>query len=110
MNADVKIYCITFGALDVDLDALQQYLFDSSDIIAFWNYVPLVYCVKSRFTATELTVKLRHFFPRGTYMVVEVNPQNMNGILPNEAWHWFNMHHHEKTYPPSPYNVNASPN
>jgi hypothetical protein len=66
----VKVYIITFGALDVNLAALNQYLFDSLDIIAFWNYVPLVYCVKSRLTANALTLKLRPFFPNGLYFVV----------------------------------------
>jgi hypothetical protein len=101
MNGNVKVYCITFGVLDVNLGALQQYLYDSTDIIAFWNYIPLVYCIKTRLLASDLILKLRPFFPHGTFMVAEVNPNNLNGILPQEAWHWFYLNHHEKTHPPA---------
>src|SRR5947209_308803 len=103
MNAPgVKVYIVTFFAADVNLAALNQYLFDSSEIIAFWNYVPLVYCVKSRLTATALALKLRPFFPRGDYFIAEVNPQNMDGLLPQAAWEWFYLDHHEKHRPPAP--------
>src|SRR5450631_3607022 len=95
----VKVYCLNFFAQGVNLAALNQYLFDSADIIAYWNYIPLVYCVKSRLDATELTLKLRPFFP-GFYMVAEIFPWNTNGLLPREAWQWFYLNHHEKNRPP----------
>ncbi len=100
-NGDVKVYIITFGVMGVNLAALNQYLFDSSDIIAFWNYVPLVYCVKSRATAAVLTVKLAPFFPSGTFFIAEINRYNINGILPKPAWDWFYLDHHEKHRPPA---------
>jgi hypothetical protein len=90
----------SFFAEGVNLGALQQYLHDSADIVAYWNYIPLVYCIKSRLTATELTYKLRPFLPQG-YMVAEINPQNLNGVLP-PAWDWFYLNHHEKNRPPAP--------
>jgi hypothetical protein len=101
-NVDVKIYVVTFSVTDVNLPALNQYLFDSADIIAFWNYVPLVYCVKSRLTAAELAIKLSPFFPNGNFFVAEVNRFNMNGVLPKPAWDWFYLHHHEKHRAPAP--------
>jgi hypothetical protein len=100
-NGDVKVYIVTFGVTGVNLAALHQYLFDSSEIIAFWNYVPLVYCVKSRATAAELTIKLTPFFPNGTFFVAEINRSNINGILPKPAWDWFYLEHHEKHRPPA---------
>jgi hypothetical protein len=99
--SDIKVYCINFFARGINLAAFTQYLYDSKDIIAFWNYIPLVYCVKSRLSATELTAKLRPFIPSDNYMVAEVNLQNINGVLPIEAWHWFYLQHHEKSRPPS---------
>jgi hypothetical protein len=100
-NGDVRVYIITFGVSGVNLAALNQYLYDSADIIAFWNYVPLVYCVKSRATATHLSAKLAPFFPNGTYMVAEINRYNLNGVLPKPAWDWFYLEHHEKHQPPA---------
>jgi hypothetical protein len=99
MNDKPKTYIINFlaGGLP-SMNLLWQptrYLHDSRDIIAYWNYIPLVYCIKSYLSAEELTVKLRPFFPN-SFMIAEINPGNINGILPKEAWTWFYMDHHEK--------------
>jgi hypothetical protein len=97
----VCVYILNFWAQGVNLGALNQYLHDSVDVIAYWNYLPLVYCIKSRLTATELTYKLTPFFPYG-FMVAEINTWNMNGTIPKEAWDWFYLQHHEKGRPPAP--------
>src|SRR5262249_34626580 len=46
-------------------------------------------------SAAELAAKLQPYFPHG-FMVEEINAGNINGILPEEAWTWFYMKHHEK--------------
>ncbi|WP_461318690.1 hypothetical protein [Bradyrhizobium barranii] len=87
----MKIYMVTFFLDEkTSLPVLHQYLNDSVDIQGFWNYVPLVYCIKSPLNATELTHKLSAFFTAG-FMVAEINPQNLNGRLPagQPAWEWF---------------------
>lgn len=106
---DIKVYCITFYAQGVNLASFTQYLYDSTDIIAFWNYIPLVYCVKSRLSATDLTRKLLSFLTPawgvvpmgGHFMVAEINVHNINGILPRDAWDWFYLPHHEKGRAPT---------
>ena len=95
MSDKPATYVINFDVTDVNLWALARYLHDSRDIIAYWNYLPLVYCVKSYLNATELTHKLRPYFPR-TYMVAQINEHNMDGVLPKDAWSWFYMDHHVK--------------
>jgi hypothetical protein len=80
---------------------IDQYLFASSEIIAFWNYVPLVYCAKSRLSAVELARNLLPFFPHGLFLVAEINPRNLDGMLPRAAWDWFYLDHHEKLRPPA---------
>src|SRR5947208_1909349 len=95
MNEKPKTYLINFYAPDVNLWALTRYLHDSRDIIAYWNYIPLVYCIKSYLSAQELANKLRPYFP-SSFVIAEINPGNLNGFLPHEAWSWFYMDHHEK--------------
>jgi hypothetical protein len=97
----VNVYILNFWAEGVNLLALHQYLHDSVDVIAYWNYIPLVYCIKSRLTSTELSKKLLPFLPHG-FIVAEINIWNLNGIIPPEAWHWFYLDHHEKGRPPAP--------
>jgi len=95
MNEKPNTYIINFYAAEVDLWQLTQYLHDSRDIIAYWNYIPLVYCIKSYLSAEELTGKLQAYL-RHSFMIAEINPNNINGILPKEAWTWFYLDHHEK--------------
>lgn len=98
----VRVYIINGTFAQVNIPAFAQYLYDSADIIAYWNYIPLVYCVKSRLTATELAQKLMSFFYPAHFLIGEVNAQNLNGILPPDAWQWFYLEHHEKIRAPQP--------
>jgi len=95
MTDKPKTYIINFVAAGVNLWALNQYLHDSREILAYWTYMPLVYCVKSYLSAAEVSDRLRPFLLR-TYMVTEINEYNLDGLLPKEAWSWFYMDHHEK--------------
>jgi hypothetical protein len=104
MNGRPKTYIINFVAKDVNLWALARYLHDSRDIIAYWNYLPLVYCVKAHLSARELSQKLRPYFP-SQFMVAEINEYNIDGILPEEAWSWFYIDHHQKLELPPEYGV-----
>lgn len=102
MTAPIRVYSINFWAEDVNIVSFARYLYDSADIIAYWNYIPLVYCVKSKLSSTELAVKLGDFLPPAKFMVSEINILNLNGSLPFAAWEWFYLEHHEKTNPPHP--------
>jgi hypothetical protein len=96
MTARPNTYIVNFIATDVNLWALARYLHDSREIIAYWNYIPLVYCVKSYMTAAQLRDKLQPFFFPRSFLIAEVNIWNIDGVLPKEAWSWFYMDHHEK--------------
>lgn len=71
-------------------------------VYGYWNYIPLVYCIKSNKTASEIRAALENALPGGGYLVAEVNPQNIDGMLPKAAWEWFYT-------PPQPSAVNLPP-
>jgi hypothetical protein len=98
----IKAYILNFWTDGVNIGSLQQYLHDSVDVIAYWNYIPLVYCIKSRLNALELKLKLASFFPNGGFMIAEINIWNMDGSLVGPAWDWFYLDHHDKIRPPAP--------
>jgi hypothetical protein len=89
-DGTIRIYMITFFVdPQTNLPTLHQYLTDSVDVLGYWNYIPLVYCVKTRLDATQLSTKFAPFFPSG-FMIAEINPNNLNGrLVPEEAWKWF---------------------
>jgi hypothetical protein len=97
--SEVKVYVINFFGQNVNLAALHQYLSDSADILGFWNYIPLVYCVKTRLSAHDLSAKLVPFFPSG-FIVAEIDVKNLNGrLISPDAWKWFYEPAREKLAP-----------
>jgi hypothetical protein len=71
--------------------ALHDFLYTApTPILAYWSYVPLTYCVKSYASSKELSERMRNFFPStSAYIIAEINNQNIDGLLPKEAWNWF---------------------
>jgi hypothetical protein len=100
MNGKPTTYIINFFAEGVNLWALTQYLHENKEIIAYWNYIPLVFCVKTYLSSQDLTERLQPYFPH-PFMIAEINENNINGRLPQEAWQWFYMEHHQKQVFPS---------
>lgn len=89
MNAMLpKTYGLNFVGV-ADLHKLEAFVKNDPRVLAYWNYLPLVYCMKSFATAAELAEALLPLFPNGQFLVFEVNPTNMNGRLPKAAWEWF---------------------
>ena len=72
---------------------LNQYIKDSKDFIAYWNYIPFTYMVKASLSATDIATKLQSVIPGQNFIVVEINHLNMNGILPRAAWDWIHADH-----------------
>lgn len=84
-----RIYIVNFLVNSANLFDFEHFLRTSSMINGYWNYIPLSYCIKSYYDATGLSQQMGRFFPGGNFLVAEVNPVNMNGILPSTAWDWF---------------------
>lgn len=94
-------YILVFDSTQVASSrlAIHQYIQDSKDFAAYWNYIPLVYMVKSHLTATEISEKIFRVIAGTHFVVAEINSGNINGILPRPAWDWINTDHSQ---PPPP--------
>lgn len=89
IDQNIRAYVLYGVYHGMNQEALEQYIKDSVDILAFWNHVPLMYIVKSRLSSAELTQKLYPFFQGRLFIVAEMNPENVAGWLPPAAWEWF---------------------
>lgn len=88
-NQPVKVFML-YGWYDPStVPSLETYLLDSVDILSYWNHLPGLFMFKTRIDTVTLTAKLRHFFVNRNFMIAEVNPTNVNGLLPPPAWEWF---------------------
>jgi hypothetical protein len=56
-------------------------------ILSYWNYLPYLYCVKTELSVHELAELFNDVAT--TYFVAEIDPDNVNGRLPKQAWGWF---------------------
>jgi hypothetical protein len=91
-----KIYLIVYDMIKNDnaLSALHRYIMDSKDFVGYWNYLPFVYIVKSYETIAILREKFSYIFPKGGFLIVQIQPHaGIDGLLPREAWDWFSHSH-----------------
>jgi hypothetical protein len=87
--SNIRTYLLNFYAAGVNMAALHQYIIDSKEIRAYWNYIPFVYGIKSTLSSSELSSKFRPFFPNGNYLITEIFTLNVDGVMPHAAWSWF---------------------
>lgn len=100
--SDLKIYLVAVNAstapggfVESTMLGFHQYLLDSTDIAAYWNYIPLIYMVKSHLVANQLTQRFVPFLG-SRFIISEIVPSNVDGQLPKEAWEWIYFPHIRK--------------
>ena len=95
-----KIYLVVFDVSKNQsmLVALHQYIMDSKDFIGYWNHIPFVYAVKTYLDAHVLSAKLRSILTT-SFLVAEIDPYNLGGLLPRSAWDWFSHSHAQLSLP-----------
>jgi hypothetical protein len=98
-----KTYILTYtvSGLPRQDDAifrLENFLRYNVAILGFWNYIPLVYCVKSRLHSSQLRHLLAPILET-QYLLAEINPANLDGQLPQAAWDWFYAPPEERSFP-----------
>src|SRR6266404_877353 len=75
------------------LSALHRYIMDSKDFVGYWNYISFVYMVKTYEPLPVLREKFSYIFRNGSFMIAEIFPNSVDGLLPREAWEWFSHSH-----------------
>lgn len=91
-NNDYRVYSITFYVqnwTENRFRSFEYFLRSHPAILGYWNYIPLVYLVKSRYNASQLAQFVKPYFGDGHFLVVQVDPTNVDGWLPQPAWEWF---------------------
>ena len=89
MAPNVRTYSINFVAHGADIEGFLNFIRSDPRVLDYWNYIPLVYCIKCHASSTDVAMWIDRYFPHGNYMVAEIYPNNLNGNLSREAWNWF---------------------
>ena len=95
---NVKTYIIVFYNPNVSVENINRWILYSPYVLSYWNYLPLVYCIKSYSLVDELRVHFEPILGMHNFIIAEINSENISGRLPAEAWPWFRQTH----FPPKP--------
>ena len=82
-----KTYVLTITPR-ADIDEVERLVQTDPRIVAYWNYLPFVFCLKTEISAKELADLFADPAVHSLF-VVEIDPRNMHGRLPRGAWEWF---------------------
>ena len=97
MNWD-KFYIITLdkgGLLDsFDSKKFHKQLTSAKGIKAWWHYLESTYIIKVEFgvTAHNIAEYIQKIAPKKKFFASEINFNNYNGWLTQEAWDWIKKH------------------
>lgn len=97
---DVKTYMIVFYNTNVNVVYLNQYIMNSPYVLSYWNYLPLIYCIKSRANVNDLRIHFEPMLGLQNFLIAEIKPNNISGRLPPAAWPWFQQNNFP--IPPAP--------
>lgn len=84
-----KTYIMTFLGQGIEIWRVNQLIQTSPYVISYWNYLPLVYCLKSKHSVAELRAHFDQVLQYQNFIIAEINPNAVDGRLSGEAWDWF---------------------
>ena len=87
---DERTYVVTVDLLDptLDLDALQEFVKTTPLLENWWNHIPGVFLVVTDHSPTELSKAMKPFTHSARLLIMEVNPAQSDGWLPEVSWKW----------------------
>lgn len=85
-----RTYFISFDSSDptVDLDALKEFIKTDPVFRGWWNHIPFVFLVTSDEDAAAISEKLKPYTKTAKLLVMETNPAESEGWLPERSWSW----------------------
>ena len=85
-----RTYIVTIDMSDpsVELDALKEFIKSSPLFHGWWNHIPFVFLVTSDEDAGTISEKLRRYTKDAKLLVMETNPAESEGFLPEQSWKW----------------------
>ncbi|MDE0518788.1 MAG: hypothetical protein OXH36_04450 [Bdellovibrionales bacterium] len=95
MNQNKKIYLITYST-DIPFNSNVIYqrmndLLHKRHITDWWYYIDNTYLVACSLDVNELYNLIYSAINRHL-LIVEINPKNAQGWLPQDAWNWINKY------------------
>jgi hypothetical protein len=89
-----RTYIVTLDASDpsFDIEGLKEFVRSAREFTSWWNHIPLVFLITTDLDAETLSGRLRPYAGKGRFLVMEVNPAESEGALPERGWQWIRRH------------------
>src|SRR5690242_13815262 len=85
------IYQITYNeTVFYPVGNIHNAVITMAGVSDWWHYLHNVYLVDSKQTQKQIADQIHAQFPLLNFLVVKVDLEGSNGILPKEAWDWIN--------------------
>lgn len=87
-----KIYLITFDPYKTDAIGMHGIISTSIYVSNWWHYIGSAYLIKSSWTLITIQNEItRKWGYNQNFLIIEVDPKNYGGWLPQDAWSWINQ-------------------
>lgn len=85
-----RTYVVTVNLLDptLDLGALHEFIKTTPIFENWWNHIPGVFLVISDRDPAAISKALKPYTHNARLLVMEVNPAESDGWLPEVSWKW----------------------
>ena len=92
------LYVVMFDQLDPRFDplAVRNSVRSDARISHFWNHIPNCFMVTTDRSAASLTAKLKQTTGDIAFLVIEADPHNSEGHLPDRSWEWIRRREQER--------------
>jgi hypothetical protein len=92
------LYAVFLDPLDPSFDpiAIREALREDGRISHWWNHIPNCFLVSTSRTAAQLSSWLKRVSGEVGFLVIEVNPRNSEGYLPDRSWNWIKKREQEQ--------------
>jgi hypothetical protein len=95
-----QTYILAFDPLNPDFDplAVRRAIKANEAFPNWWNHIPSVFLVKTDLNAEQISDFLRSVVGNALFLVMEVDPRNSEGSLPDRSWEWIRRRENENTH------------
>jgi hypothetical protein len=85
-----RTYIVTIAPSDpsFDIEGLKEFVRHAQEIENWWNHIPLVFLITTDLDAETLSERLRPYAGKARFLMMEVNPAESEGALPERGWQW----------------------
>lgn len=75
-------------AASLDIEDLREHIRTSPEFHNWWNHIPFVFLVTTDVDADRVSESLARHTNGARFLVMEVNPSESEGWLPERGWNW----------------------